>query len=461
MLDNTNDSAEVRRLLAMNEANHASPSNFDQLANLINVPLFPRWLIYAVLLLVLVSGTGLTVWRAQTADREMRIGLLSQAAALARTINPDLVKSLSFTAADQTSTAFLEIRRQMTTYGEALGLKNIFSQAIQQGRIVSGPDNRDEKSPQAALPGTIYQGPSLASKEAFNRAEACTEGPYTDARGTFVSAFAPVKDPRTGRLLMMLGLDQDARDWNAALWRNRIVSLTFVVALAALLLVGDRLLQWRIRRKVNHHRGLRHAEVCLTVAVGLLCTWGATLAVGEHELRARQELFLQAADGQTALVRQREAHIRDSLLPKLARFIGDNTQLTRTELHSYVRSASELAGVQTVEWIPCVPTADKNRFEAETFRNGFTNLVIFGKYYQGEILPAPGSAVYFPVVYAGPQTGNENDLSYTMGAEPLRQAALEETRRTGLAAATDPIKTGPVTATLNNLLVYQPIFPPA
>ena len=158
-------------------------------------------------------------------DAEMRERLLQQAVEIADAINPDLVKKLTFTPADRGTPPFEQIREQMISYGRIfMSINNqdskyygIYSMLLRDGKIIFGPENIDEKNPLSSLPGTVYDQPPAGLFNLFNNGQAFTTGPFTDEYGTFVSTFAPVYDKQSGKVVMIIGVDIMADDWQASL----------------------------------------------------------------------------------------------------------------------------------------------------------------------------------------------------------------------------------------------------
>ena len=182
------------------------------------------------------------VWQGQAADKAMRNRLLGEAVAVAKIVKPELIKELTFTRGDYNNPAYQEIRRQMIDFGKTAGLKSIYSQTLRNDLILFGPENIATNSPMASQPGTVYKEYPPENMNVFRTGEPATCGPYHDEYGSFVSAFAPVKDPPTGNILLVVGVDQDAKNWGATLWKLRLVPVLISVVVAMLLLF----LSWRL-----------------------------------------------------------------------------------------------------------------------------------------------------------------------------------------------------------------------
>lgn len=150
-------------------------------------------------LLFLVGGGYWWVqWQASIADRTLRQEMLDQAIALARTINTEHVKTFSFTDADQYSPEFQQLRQKLMGYQTITPYRGIYTVALHNGELVHGTQSYAGDDPRSSLPGTLKPQPTGAIPDVFQTGRAFVHGPYTKEYGTFVSAFAPVPDPRTG-----------------------------------------------------------------------------------------------------------------------------------------------------------------------------------------------------------------------------------------------------------------------
>ena len=81
----------------------------------------------------------------------------------------------------------------------------------------------------------------------FETKTAATEGPVTDRWGTWFSGLAPVIDDSTGKLIGVLGVDVDVRDWEASTTRLRRLGIA-ASAVVALIVILSTLLILRQHR---------------------------------------------------------------------------------------------------------------------------------------------------------------------------------------------------------------------
>ena len=215
--------------------------------------------------------------RAVRMDAEMRARLLRQATEIAGNINPSLIRKLSFTAADVNTPAYEQLREQMIK--EAKQIPNarwVYSMTERGNQIIFGPDSVALNDPQYTPPGDTYQKPPEELWRTFKQTRQITVGPYTDEWGTFVSAFAPVIDPSSGRVLAVIRIDIKAGDWQSSLSAARHIPYlgTLVLLLMLLFTGGVIAAYWRNRRRKPDVLKLR---VWITVPTAMAILTGLAL----------------------------------------------------------------------------------------------------------------------------------------------------------------------------------------
>lgn len=418
-----------------------------------------RWLTLFSAVILVAGGWWMGHLFERTADARERDRLLQQAALVAGTINIERVQALSFTAEDRSNPGFQRLRGQLMAYAAALRLRSIYSMAIRHGRVVFGPESLDESDPIASPPGTAYEKPPAALINVFRTRQIQSVGPYTDEYGTFVSAFAPVLDPRTGSVVLVVGVDMEAKAWQAALTRSWLVPVLTTIALFVILLSGSVMLERRRRAPMDRQRRLRHAESWVTAAAGLVLTLGTAYWAHDSEDFSRRTRFAQLAQTQAERVMGVFQELQDDQLEGLGRFFeADKGAVTRQEFEVYTVALVRSEVAQAWEWIPAVPGTARLQFEQAVRREGLPDYTIYQKDAHGRPVSSEARDHHYPVHYIVPVRGNERALGYDLASEPTRRAALEQAIATGLTTATDPIILVPGTGALQGVLILRPVF---
>ena len=419
---------------------------------------FRRWLIPGAAVALLAGGFVPANWSGQRAEAEIRDHLLSQARAIARMIDINRVKALSFTAADKTNPYFQRLCGQMTAYARGMNLNSIYSMTVRDGAIFFGPKNLAKNDLPDWLPGTVYKEPPAELCEVFQNHRSLTAGPFKNEYGTFISAFAPVFDPLTDEVLLVIGMDIEAESWQATIARARLVHLLFTLVLIVILLAGSGVLRWREGLPGDKQWRLRHAEAFLTGAIGLVLTVVAAHQDHDNEMRHRQTRFSQLAEPRVGSVVEALRLIRDDQLAPLARFFDSTQKMTQQEFHTYASLLARTPVVEAWLWVPFVAAHEKEKVEVEAHRDGLAGFAIHREDARGGRTPATGRDAYYPVFYVEPLSGNAGALGYDLGSEPARRAALEEAARIGLPTVTGPVTLRVGSATKEGVLVFHPIF---
>ncbi|MBK9120565.1 MAG: CHASE domain-containing protein [Phycisphaerales bacterium] len=417
-----------------------------------------RWGIPIVLVAVAVGGGVLVEQRVTQLDEDRRAVLLYQAEALARTINPEFARALTFGPDDLTNPVYERFCEQMASYRALLGYRGIWTLAERDGELVFGPESYPRDDPHASAPGTIYQQPSREVRAIFRTGCGFTEGPFADEYGDFVSAIASVRDPDCGKILLAVGIDVEAAGWAAVLWRERLGGLVCVFALLAILAMGGLVLRWREALVVDQRRWLRYTEAYLTVILGLGLTVLAAANSHRAEKRARGAQFVQLADTHNERVLDTFFKLREFQLDSVVRFIENSESVEFDEFRSFCARLARHHGLRAIAYAERVAVEDRSTFEAWARTAGRSNYRIWQHDGDGRQKPAQGRAVLYPVWLVEPAGSNDAVLGFDLGSESLRRTALEAALRTGLVTATDPVKFVHEPDDGFGSLIFQPVF---
>jgi PAS domain S-box-containing protein len=174
-----------------------------------------RWWLKVACILVLITGALLTAWNVQTEDHIQRNNLLIKAKIAANCLDYKDIEALSGSEADLDSSVYLHMKRTMegvvaadrqVRFAYLMGMND-------DGEIFFFVDSESPDSKDYSPPGQIYSEATVYTIEAFTSGKEMTAGPDTDRWGTWITAFIPVKDPDTGDLYGIFGLDVDANNW--------------------------------------------------------------------------------------------------------------------------------------------------------------------------------------------------------------------------------------------------------
>ena len=418
---------------------------------------FWPWALPAAFAAVFALGWVLAEWQGRSVEADLRRDILHQATVIAATIDPDLVKQLSFTAADKSQPAFRSIREHLIAYGRYAGLGRIYTLAVRGRAIVFGPESLDERESPASEPGQVDAKLHPLFRSAFQTASPGVVGPFTDEQGAFVTGFAPVVESRSGEVLMLVGVDMPAEPWGRRFRLARLLPIPASLVMVLVLAGGSAVLNRRARAAPGQAGWERYSETGVTAAIGLSLSLVIAWGVNDLDRRTAGDDFQRLAESKEQLIITALREVRGDLAG-LGRFFENSEGVTGQEFAAFASPMARSSEVvQAWEWVPVVPAADKPSFEAAMHRQGFSSFQIYERGFRGERIPVTAREAYFPVAYVTPLYGNHPAVGFDLGSDPVRSAALQAAMATGFATATDPVTLVQETEQQQGVLIFQPI----
>lgn len=375
------------------------------------------WLLVASGVLVAL-GWVTASWRAGQVNTLLRERILLQADKVAKNIPLADARELTFTEADADSAAFRRIRRSLEAYAAAAGIRSLYTMALRpDGQIVFGPENLATDDPLASPPGTVYQDAEPQDYLALREGVPAVFGPFTDEYGTFVGALAPLFNPRTGDVLLVVGLDIEGAQWVRML--NQAKRAAWIAT--ALLLV----LLWAIGvwAWLRRSRGQRVPVGAAVTGMGLAVSFVAGYFVFAAAYLREQAARSNACLGVYTIVEHALSRTVDELT-LLSDAVEDPLKLTQERFSSASKVLAHGEAIQAVTWAPKVTEIQGHFFELNQ---------------HGQRTPVGVRSDYYPALLINPFEENRDRLGFDIGSDPLRRDAIERSLLSGLPESTAAI----------------------
>jgi len=207
------------------------------------------WLCVIVSLLAIVLFSA---WQVGEANRNFRTLLLQQSQKMADTLDLKQISALTGTTTDLNLPEYQEIKRQLSFARHAY-LRYRFISLMgkdDKGNFIVLVDSESPNSKDYSPPGDIYYEADSDLQNVFLKGESfINKMPIKDRWGSWISAFVPLKDPVTGKILAVLTIDIPASGWYETIIRHsalRISLGTLILVLGFLLFI-----QWNNNRLVK------------------------------------------------------------------------------------------------------------------------------------------------------------------------------------------------------------------
>ena len=376
------------------------------------------------------------LWGAKEAgyrtDARMRRELIHTAESVAATILPSEVQQLAFDRTDLENPTFLRITARLHAIAEQKELRSLYTMALREDQIVFGPESMAPDDPYAAPPGTLFGQPRPSDFAVFSDARAVAIGPATDEYGTFVSAVAPVRSPRTGAVLMAVGIDVEVSDWEARIHEAQRLPLWLTQPPLFLLICGWLVTRLRYRLGPTRQLHLRHAEPITCFLVLAFMSLCAAALTHRGEGMARRESFLALADLNSVTYAEELRAIANDI-KMISGLFQASDFVSAEEFRSFSQPILDRNTIAGIGWVEEVPFAKREQFEQATGH------AIWNPDPSGARGRAPTNAVLYPLRYVEPSDRSEDLIGKNALVGAQRRGALLEALRTGDTAASTPI----------------------
>lgn len=176
---------------------------------------YKRMFVFLVIFTILIMGIVFVGVVIRMENRRMRAELLIQARMLEMSINVKRVLNLSGSENDLNAPDYQRLKDQLTRARFANPqCRFVYLMGRQpDGEVFFFVDSEPPDSKDYSPPGQIYSEISPALINVFVTGKESVEGPVSDRWGSWVSALVPLIDSETGKLVAVLGMDIDARNW--------------------------------------------------------------------------------------------------------------------------------------------------------------------------------------------------------------------------------------------------------
>ena len=198
--------------------------------------------------------------------------------------------------------------------------------------------------------------------------------------------------------------------------------------------------------------------------VGLVAVLAVTVAVmGFLSVRRMERDQARAVFG--GIAKDRLAALRERIganllgLDLVGRFYDGGEKVERLKFRLFVAPfLARRRCVQAVEWIPCVPDAERDAYTLSVRQEGFPEFEITEEQGHGRMIQAPRREEYFPVHFLEPYGGNEKALGLDLASEAVRLEGLNRARDSGEMVATGPITLVQEPEEQLGFLVFVPVY---
>ena len=227
------------------------------------------WLGGTLFVLALIGGWFFIGFVAHVGEGLERARLQSLANTTAASFPPEVIAHLQGKPADLETAAFKNVHAQLRRVFKANpDSRLVYLMGLREEKLIFLVDAQVPGSRDYSTPGDVYVEDVAGMHEVFRTGKPRIEGPYSDRWGEWVTGLAPIKEPRNGNVMAVLGIDIKADDWQMHMARYRAFGAALSLLVAAL--VAAVVVIFSIGRSSQKKSDRRIAEVSAQLVFLLL-----------------------------------------------------------------------------------------------------------------------------------------------------------------------------------------------
>jgi len=182
--------------------------------------LWKKWLVVGILFSTIAGAVYIyNSWYAYKTDEKYEAIKLAQAAAVL--IEPEQLLTLNADISDLDSTVYKTLKRGISEFkNQNANVDFAYLTKLEDGKLYFMVDSEQPGTMGYSPPGQEYDEATEQDLLPYSTGEALLTDPLTDRWGTWVSALVPIKNPKTGAVIAVFGVDYPAAYWKAETYRH-------------------------------------------------------------------------------------------------------------------------------------------------------------------------------------------------------------------------------------------------
>jgi PAS domain S-box-containing protein len=414
---------------------------------------------FAYLFILFLTGF-LSTWLVFRADALLRADLLRRAWLMSQAINVNRVYALTGSGNDQDKAQYIRLKKQLV---EVMQIHRDVEKIYLLCHHPSGAfrflvDSRPVDLTRKERADCTRVTSSSALHHVLEDQRIYVDGFVTRYVPGKVSAFVPINDPKTGKMVAVLGMDVSTRHCSQRLVQACLPAILLALILIEILLIGKRLAHWRSSKGSQAYPWMAFIEPGLVFIIGGVLTVFAVISIYERGKEEHSEKFSRLASKWTAKIAEKLVTLRDFEMEGFAKFYECSGYVSDSEFADYAEHLAQDIVVDSWAWIVAVPARDRARFERETAEMKGSDFIIWEPGEKEEHLKALGREMYYPVYQRAPLLGNELSIGYDFGANPECRRALELAAQSKLPVATDAVELFYHERRTKGIYVFRAVF---
>jgi diguanylate cyclase (GGDEF)-like protein/PAS domain S-box-containing protein len=310
-------------------------------------------------------------WRAEIADKDLRQSLLSQAVAIAETLDPDLLSAIDTDDQTLRDPALARMESQFRAYRETMPDSRIVTLFHDNGSYRRGPGSTMEDAAETSDP-IANEALSAFLDEVVREGKPHVFGPYVGINGIVISAFAPVSEIGRDAPNMIVKLSVGIEGWRSKRIWEAVLAILRVLPIVVVVLLGMWALWYRQGRRTSGTEGLHKVEAYIVGVLGLISTLTVASIFYTNDTRAQVERFSYIAQSQTQRLNATLHMLVGGHLEKLTQYYLSSDDVTLNEFKTFISPMINSNPIAFVGWGPRILSSERDVFAAQIRKEAAT-----------------------------------------------------------------------------------------
>ncbi len=276
--------------------------------------IFKGYYLPVTCILFFAAGLSIIEWRTYLVDSNIRNNMLHTATSLARTIENNELKALSFSINDEVNPTYNTICKQLNLLrsGYENSLTSIYVlNKSKDNRYLFGPQSELKIEKNYVPSGTEYSYNHSIIDKVYISGKSLVYGPYKDNFGNSLTAFVPLFDS-TNKISNILGLDIDSENWKTSIEKSRAKILFGMMILIAFPLMVLELKIYHNKVKVYDIENTKLLPY-FTLVYGVIFSLLLAILINTINLEKKQQEFFKIADSITLYINDYFKRLRNDI----------------------------------------------------------------------------------------------------------------------------------------------------
>jgi signal transduction histidine kinase len=197
------------------------------------------WYYYIIITAILIIGALASVFTYLKISESTQKALLKNAATIGSIFDTSNILSFRGDAGDLKNPGYLSLKNKLEKIPEINSeIRFVYLWGYRDQNVYFFIDSEPATSPDYSPPGQVYGEATEIDYNMFLKNLPSTMEMSTDRWGTWLSALTPIKDPSTGKLIAVMGVDMSANTYFRTIYVYTAIPVLSTIFVLILIVVG-------------------------------------------------------------------------------------------------------------------------------------------------------------------------------------------------------------------------------